>query len=223
MSIGILTWRNETGLMNYPLASAFGVINFILDANFIQFDNTIPVLKTVQVTSEHIYVTVTTDAGDIVITLDSSTFVDGKVERLVSVEGRYLGKIIFGLGAQTLWSDFVNQTIELNISFLPIVVQSIASTGGLYSLHGAYGNVRLISDGNLIFTNVSGTVKFDAIGVPTSVTSNPLKTINGVSPTANAIFLQDSDTIKLDMSLAGLTINLVTDNLSVNTSIIPTI
>lgn len=194
---GILSWQNETGLINYPLIGQVGVSNFIVDANFIQFDNYIPTLNTVVVTSADIKLTITFDLEVVTITVLNLGFVDGHVEKIYGTSGRYLGKIIFGTGAFTLWNNFNNQTITVNVPFVSTVVQSIPTTAGVYSIDGVIGDVVIGLDTNMFVGQTGQLLVLNSVGLPTTGSSPALKTINGVAPINNNIYIEDSDLIKI--------------------------
>ena len=222
MQIGILDWLNECGLDSYPLVESIGVDNFILDANFIQFDSFKPLLSSVVVTSSAIVLNITFDTETKVITVNRSGFTEGQISKIYATSGRYLGKLIFGGGAQTLWDNFLNQTLNTNVNFSPVVVKTIPSSAGVFSLNGLTGALTLGHDAN-IFYGVSGqNVIVNAVGLASSTGLYALKTINGVAPTNNNVFITDSNVIKLIASTASsITVDLATPDLYNTASIIP--
>jgi hypothetical protein len=73
MSAGILAWQNENGLQHYPLVKDTIVKDFIVDASFIQFDNFIPILHSIEVKANKILVTILFDLESVTVEIQRYT------------------------------------------------------------------------------------------------------------------------------------------------------
>lgn len=210
-SYGILEWTNENSLSAYPLSRRMDPPDFIVDATFLQFDGFTPVLKSVTVTSSKLTLVLTTDAGDVSVSVNrptSSYFPGYSVS--VDTSDRHLGYLVFGQGLVTMFALHLDATLKLNIPFSPSVVRGVSSRAGVYSLEGLYGDVVISTgenpeDRTVMLTNVtddypeSGNieVEWSAGSLGRYREEQPLLTINGVSPLDNALFLQESEVIKV--------------------------
>lgn len=227
MNVGILSWQNENGLTPYPLVASFGIDDFLLDANFIQFNNFIPTLNSIKVSEEHISINITFDKIVKEISLNLSSFSVGMSVAIYDGT-RFLGRLTFGNGAYTMWQQYVNQTLKVGKKFLPLVVRSIPSNVGVFSLGKTFGDVTVSPDNNIHFTQTGQQVTIDAYSVLSPLNQNVLKTLNSVAPIANNVFIQDSDLLKIAVSGSNtITISLIgtaiTDVVTELFTVIPTI
>lgn len=213
-NIGILPWWNENSLTPYPLTKGFGYNGFLVAANFIQFDNFIPVLKEILVDDTEVVITLVIDAGEIVSRIDiEDLVVQGHTKKLYDAT-RYIGTLVFGINSYSLVkNDMANQTLKnLNISFLSTTVKSIPTTAGVYSLQKEYGSLTLgNTDGVITYETGSSTLTINAISYPPVKSTTFLKSINSVPPQGNNLYLLDNQVIKyksagaseLEISLVG--------------------
>lgn len=205
MPIDVFAFQNENSYTAYPLDYSSELfpspellpLNFLTDANFIQFDGFIPILQSLEINSTAILLTIKFDLEVVVVTLLFSGFAEGTTVKAYGTNSRYLGKLIFGNGALTLWTSFLNRNIDLNIPFLASVVRPISSSAGVYSIEGVIGAVTLAHDDNIFYDETGNNITLNAVGQLTPVVGNVLKTINGVAPVDNAIFISGSDLIRI--------------------------
>lgn len=214
-TIGILEWTNEHSNSSYPLSKPFTPQDFIVDAMFVQFDGFVPVLKTITIKQGKATIVVTTDAGDVsvIVSRPSISYFPGFAVELRAA-GRFLGQLVFGQGLVTLFSTHLEAVLKPNISFLPSVVRGISSRGGLYSLAGYSGDVNVYTgptpQSRSIFFNQSGNqVTWNAGWAGNQLQQQPLKTLNGVAPRGNALFIEDSELIKATPQGDGVLVSVV--------------
>lgn len=201
----ILPWTNENSLQSFPLSASFLRDDFIVDANFVQFDNFSPVFVRLVVTNTNSTATILTDVGEMSIVVPASSTNQTFTLRTSSL--RFLGSITFGPGAALMCSQYADQAFEVNIPFLPTVVKSIYSGGGVYSISGLTGAVTL-AEADVTYTVNQQAVTLNCITKqPGTVTINPLLSINGVPAHNNAIFIHEGDLIKLTPSTGFVTLS----------------
>jgi hypothetical protein len=104
-NIGVLSWNNETNLSPYPLVSSFGYDDLIIDANFIQLDGFIPVLKTIKTGNDLFEFVIQFDKLIKTITVNKSELLDSPYTILIKDNTRYLGKIVLGSNAVYLYDE----------------------------------------------------------------------------------------------------------------------
>lgn len=213
--IGILEWSNEHSVTSYPLSKAMKPLDFIVDASFVQFDGFIPVLKTVVVTRTQLILTITTDAGDVKVTINkpaTSTFPGTSVS--LESGNRYLGVLVFGQGLADIFTQHLDATLKVNIPFLSSVVRGINSSSGVYSIAGYSGDVDVVTGATpqerSLFFGVDGNrVTWNAGWLGTRVEKVPLKSLNSVLPIGNAVFIEDSDLVKISPSGNDLQVGVI--------------
>jgi len=226
MNIGILDWLNENSKGDYPMSKDIGIKGVIVDASFIQFDDFVPVLKTIKVQETEITFTIQFDKATTTVTVTKSEYTFGIVKKVTLTGNRYVGSLTFGNGIATLFADYLNKTVTVNAAFSPITVCSILSTSGVYSIETFNDVVVIDTDDSgvatLFFTINGNTVKWNAVGLPAEpeVAINPLKTINGAAAKNNALTLKDSTLIKFTPNFGALVVSLV--NSPLNDNIAPT-
>ena len=199
-NIGILSWLNEAALTPYPLQRGFGHDGFLLDANFVQFDNFVPILSTISLGEADLQVTLLIDAGTLTLSIPVSEITGGVMtKRLYDTNSRYVGSLTFGYDVLGPFDVQTAQTLSLNIPFLAHTVKSIPSKAGVYGLDGFYGDVVFSTDTNIFFdfVDVSNEVIFNAVAVPTYSNVKYLKTLNSVHPTLNSVYIKDSEILKI--------------------------
>ena len=208
---GILEWTNENSLSAYPLTKRIEPADFIVDASFLQFDGFTPVLKTVTVTSSKLTILLLTDAGEVSVSVNrpTSSYFPGYAVAVDSGD-RHLGYLVFGQGLVTVFATYLDATLRLNIPFSPSVVRGVSSKAGVYSLEGFYGEV-VISTGEdpaeqtIMLKDVGDTypgegyaeMEWSAGSLGKYHDQQPLLSLNGVSPLDNALFLHESEVIKI--------------------------
>lgn len=211
MAITTTNWRTANSLTAFPLSKSFGVENFIIDANFVQFDAFVPVLQTVVVAEHSITLTILFDTGTQTATIQDTVAVGDEVKFYDGT--RYLGRLLIGQGASTMWIKFTEQTLTLNIPFLSATVRAIPSASGVFSIGGAFGPVRFVSDDVISFDLSGNDVTCHAAALNAPVGEPVLKTINGVEPVANNITFIDTDIIKFGPDGEGIQVALIDPSL----------
>ena len=226
-----LNWQNENGLSSYPFEEDLEIQDFIVDARFVQFDNFTPILNYINVEVSKIELSITFDYGENTNLLFlKSKYDTGEAYRNIRIyqpsNKRYLGSVVFGQGAQTLWREYTGQRIVYNKSFSTDTVRSIPSKDAVYLFDSSYGDITLgrTALDRSIFYNVSeelNSITFNAVGghsvteVIESGLSNSLKQINLVKPIHNNINLASNDVVKITpVNTASLQISLVAGNKS---------
>lgn len=206
---GVLEWTNENGLSSYPLTKMITPSDFLIDASFVQFDGFVPVLKSMTVSQSKVVLVLVTDAGNITVEIAkplSTQFPNTVVA--VTTANRKLGFLVFGQGLATIFSLYLDTTLTLNIPFLPSVVRGVNSNAGVYSIEAYTRAVNIYTgataDQSIFFDVASNNVTWNAGALPTVISTNPLKTLNGVHPIGNAVFIEDSDVIKVLPQSEGL-------------------
>lgn len=229
-----LSWQNENALSSYPFATDLDVQDFIVDAKFVQFDDSIPILNYVTIDLDRIQLNILFDAGEILITFLKTMYDRGEAYRNVRIYNatgdRYMGVISFGPGTQTLWNEFIGRRLQYNIAFSTETTRSIPSKDAVYTFDGYYGDALLnrTQDDAAIFYNVSiplNSVTFNAVGGHSvaGVTPEGLRKINLVGPKNNNVTLSANDVIKINsVNARSLRINLVAGKGS-KTFLLPTL
>jgi hypothetical protein len=213
-----LSWQNENSLSSYPFDTDQDIQDFIVDAQFVQFDLTIPVLNYVLVDVNQLTLNITFDEGLVDVIFLKTIYNKGPAYRTAriynSAKNRYLGSITFGPGTQTLWSDFVGRKIQYTVSFMPETTKSIPSKDAVYIFDGNYGDIRLsrTQDDSTIFYNIASNlnaVVFNAVGGHSvaGIVPEGLRKINLVGPKNNNINLAANDVIKVS-SLNGRSVSI---------------
>jgi hypothetical protein len=221
-SYNILEWHDENSLTSYPLSEELEVQGIFVSANFIQFDNFVPVLNELFVDSSSLNIKITFDFGQhTAITFSKQRYDTGEAYRYLRIytpdKSRYLGSLSFGRGAETLWNEHVGRKFTYTLSFDACTVRSISSASGVYLLDGSYGDVTLdrTEQDSTIFYNISEplkTITFNAVtGHSVEATDTiGLRKINLVSPVRNNINLAANDVIKFTpQNAAALSVDLV--------------
>jgi hypothetical protein len=221
-SYNVLEWQDENSLTSYPLTEELEVQGIFVSANFIQFDNFIPVLNELFVDSESLKLKITFDFGQhTALSFTKQRYNMGEAYRYLRIytpdKSRYLGVLSFGRGAHTLWSEHVGRKFEYSLPFDACTVRSVSSDSGVYLLDGSYGAINMgrTSNDSTIFYNMSSsskTVTFNAVtghSVEAADTIG-LRKINLVSPVKNNINLAANDVIKFNpKNASALSIDLV--------------
>lgn len=211
-----IAYLDENAQTPYPLGVDIGFNSVIVDANFIQFDGFIPILQTIKVDVDSssgtpqvdISITILFDAGAQTVIVSPTT-----QNVYLSAGGRTVGKLVFGVGLSLLSSRFANKLITLNAPFLASTVRSINSKCGVYSLNGHTYTVALQTDDKNMYFNISGnTVTWNCVGFPNTTGGNALKTLNGVSPDNNSIYLSDSTLLRIASGPSSLTFSSIGDS-----------
>jgi hypothetical protein len=194
----ILTWNSETSVSPYPLEKSIGVDNLIIDANFVQFDDFVPILKNVSVSNDTFLITIQFDQVLKTISIEKSLLTGAAYTVVIRDGVRYLGKLVLGPEAANIYQDLVNKTLVQNVRFLSIVVRSIPSNAGVYSIAKLFGDLEFVATDNVSYAVDGQDVTIDAISIPAEISSY-LKTINSIGPVNNNIALKDSETVKISI------------------------
>lgn len=218
MDLGILEWQNEHALTDYPLSSYTGFNDFIVDAAFIQFDNFIPVLQKVVVTSSEITVYILFDCGVKTCSITKDYF--DTCYKFYDKD-RYLGFVVFGRGIYSLFDTAVGKEFVWNIPFAASTVTIVNSKAGVFSLEGLTGDI-LVHTGE---TSITRSIFFEISRELNEITWNAvalkafpdediiaLKTINNVPAVNNEIFLKGSDIIRFVPFESGLKVVLASES-----------
>ena len=205
MSItSVREWTNETGLTTYPLVGNLITTtkkvfpkDFLVDANFVQYDGFIPSITSVTVTDATITIVLNCDEGATSVAYTKAEFEAATRSVRVYLDGRYIGRLVFGDGTAFVFADFRDETMTKPVAFLPVVVRNIPLASGVFSVDGLSGVVAVQSSDDTMFFNVaSQVVTLNAVYVPPAVTS-VLKTLNLRPPTDNNIILSSTEIIKI--------------------------
>ena len=217
MNTNISSWLTEHTLTPYPLTKSFGYDGFIIDANFIQFDNFIPVLQTISLNSTNIFITIIFDKVTKILDCAISSINTVGSELRIYDGARYLGLLVFGSGVQRFVdSNTDNITLDLNLGFLPHTVKSIPSNCGVFALNNQFGALGFTSDDNINYDVAGNDITFNAIYVPPSPDTPYLKTLNIVGPTLNSVFIKSTELIKVSGQSSTVEISLIGNTLNTN-------
>lgn len=224
MNIGALEWLNEHALTDYPLTKYVGIHDFLLDANFVQFDGFVPVLKQCTVLKDQLDLLIQFDEETKKVSIAKQGFIPETSIEITS-NSRYLGCIVLGPGLFTLFDKDIGTVFNWNIPFSSSTVVAVNKEAGVYSIDSLFGNVSFDTGTGIARTifygilteNNSSTVIWNAVSLPDSVFSDivPLKTLNGVHPVKNAVTIKGSELIKITPSLNTLTFGLSTEGTNV--------
>lgn len=213
---GVLEWRNEHSASSYPLSQPLFISDLIVDANFVQFQNTPPVLVSIAVTTTTAAIVISVNSVNYTLTLTKPTaiYTADYSFKLFDDSDNYIGTVVFGNGVNALFERFASTSKVLNIPFLPICLTELSEDAGVYSLDTLYGNVNfdtLDSGIKHIWTDITNNlVKWNAVTIPSVQTANALKTINGVTPRDNNIVIQDDPILRFVTTNDGLSVQLAT-------------
>lgn len=224
----VLPWQGEHSLSGFPFDVELDTRDFIVDAQFIQFEGFTPTLNHIYVEYDRIKLSMTFDYGtQTSVELLKAAYDRGDSYRSLHIytpaRDRYLGTLTFGAGALTLWESYTGQKISYNSQFTPSVVRSIPLMDAVYTLDSSYGDVTLgrTEADSTIFYNVSenlNALTFNAVtghSVPDDAKPVGLRKINLVTPLHNNINLASNDVIKIaSFNSQSLTVNLVSGNVS---------
>lgn len=224
-----LSWQNENALSGCPFSIEPEIQNFIVDAKFVQFDGFVPTLDYIIVQPDKIYFAITFDCGQVVTSnFLKETYDLGEEYRSLrlytSNNDRYLGVLVFGLGAADLWQNYIGRKLTFSQSFSPTTVRSVPFKDAVYLFDGNYGELQLsrTSLDSSVFYNTSAalnSITFNAVaghsvtqGTSVQILEKKgLRKINLVPPVNNNINLMSNDVIKIKtFNASSLTIELVT-------------
>jgi hypothetical protein len=220
--VGVLSWNNENALTPYPLTKSFGYDSFLLDAQFIQFDNFVPTLRSITVSNDDVLIDILFDTGSIITTIPKDDLGGAGVVKKIYDGERYVAKLVFGIGADTLINEDVPNltTKRINVPFLASTVRSIPTKAGVFSIADLYGAVELESDEFISYDVevLDAEVTFNAISGFQYEDELYLKTLNLIGPTNNSVFLKDNQVIKIhpagtgsiEISLVGTELGAIT-------------
>lgn len=206
----VLAWDNENTLSPYPLTKSFGYDSLLIDANFVQFDSFIPVLKSIQLTDDSITLIINFDFVTKKLVYTISELVTPGATKTIKHNDRYLGTLVFGTGIGKFINSNGNQTLlTVNIPFLAHTVRSIPSKAGVFTLDDKYGNLTFLSDNYISYDVTDNDVTFNAVAYPALSNEPYLKTLNSVGPTNNSVFIKNTDIIKVAGDSSTVTVSLV--------------
>jgi hypothetical protein len=205
-NIGTLSWQNDNGLNNYPLMSdSIKIPNVIVDANFLTLDGFIPVLKTMKMSPNTFIITLSVFSG--VITVETEYPLANNTLNVSDGVIKH-GVIVFGDGLQQLRNKYKFSLINVNTAFSPMVVTSLNSKLGVFSIDNMFGDVHITADvkNHVQFTEQAGEVHFDAISFPDCNGLTPLLSLNGTH--ANSVNIKTSDVLNVSAEPGKVTISL---------------
>lgn len=195
-SYQVLEYENENSFTNYPFQTSIFLSNLFVEAKFFQYDNFIPVFNFVRVLEDEAIFTFTFDFGIKQITLandfDTTNFVE------ITDVSRHVGKFKLGAGFYELFTSYVGQTEDVEVSFAINTIKTIPSKAGLFSLSGINGAIEVLTDDNLFFELDGQQVTWNAVARDAANNLNYLKTINNVAPVNNNIFFADNELLKVN-------------------------
>jgi hypothetical protein len=201
-----LDWENQNAVSAYPFTQISAFNNIIVDASFQQFDNFIPTMNYLLISSNSITVNITYDKGTGNFILEQSDYNDGLNFIRMFDSTRYIGRLTFGTAVTNLWNLYVGQKIDFDLQFVATTVRSIASSCGVFSIASLYGSVGFnaaVDDETVFFNtnNSSNFITFNAVGnykLPGSPPTQALKLLNLMAPINNNIFFSSSDVIQIN-------------------------
>jgi hypothetical protein len=217
MDTGILSWLNEASLTPYPLQHGFGCDGFLLDANFVQFDNFVPILTSLSLNELNLSINLQIDVGAIALSIPVGELTGSVLMKtLYDSSGRYVGCLTFGYDILGPFDRQSVQTVDVNIPFLPHLVKSIPLKAGVYAIDGVYGPVIIHKDDNIFFDfiGLNNEIVFNAIAVPQATAIPYLKTLNSIEPMNNSVYMQDTEILKITSpSTATIQFSIIGSNL----------
>lgn len=198
MQVGVLPWTNENSLTPYPLTRSFGYDTLLVDANFIQFDGFVPILKSISRDDDSLVFTIQFDLEQVDLTVDIPEMLPG-VTVPISSSGRFLGSLTVGTGTSRFVDNALGtqSVIELNIPFISSLVKSIPSTAGVYSIESKYGDLTFEHDSKIWYDVDGQDVTFNAVSGLDYDGELYLKTLNSVSPIDHGVRMEDNQVIKI--------------------------
>lgn len=200
----VISWQSETSLSPYPLSKSIGFDNLLIDANFVQFDNFAPVLKSVYAANDIITFEILFDKLKKTISIARSSLTGIPYTVVIRDNTRYLGKLVLGPEASSLYDDLASRRFDLDVKFLSFLVKSIPSKVGVYSIDNLFGGVQFGNDANVFYQITGNNVTFNAVATPTQNPNLYLKTINGVGPSSNNFKIVESSIVKITGNGAGV-------------------
>jgi hypothetical protein len=221
-----LDWQNENALSSYPFVFDIFQQDLVVDASFVQFDSFLPVLNSVLVNADNIEFEILYDSGITTGTIFKNIYSLGAAHRSVRVYNpdgsRYLGTVVIGVGAETLWNSYVGRGFTPYVEFCAASVRSIPSKDAVYLFDSNYGDIELgrVTGDSTIFYNVSldlNSITFNAVTGHSVDGLEPqgLRRINLVPPFKNNINLASNDVIKFStLNNSSLDVSLVSGTAS---------
>jgi len=207
MSAKVIEWENEHALSAYPFTVDAPLNNVIVDASFQQFANFVPLINYIEVSSTFLTINLTYDTGTSNFVLQQADYLAGLNYIRLTVGTRYIGRITFADGVNTLWNNYVGEKVIYNLLFVASTVRSINEQAGVFYLNNLFGNIVLSSSSTdeTVFFNTNNDIyknfiTFNAVGnhkFPLTTSFQALKKINLMSPVNNNIFIASSDVIQI--------------------------
>jgi hypothetical protein len=217
MSIGILSWTNETSLSPYPLSKSFGYDNFLVDANFVQFDDFVPVLQSIKLEDDMLTMAILFDSGVVETNINTSYLQMHRFMLKIKSDDRVLGHIVFGPDTNRFIEDnFSNRTTKvLNIPFLASTVKVIPLKSGVFSIDGKFGPLHVFSEEVIWYDVNDNDVTFNAVSGLNYTEDIYLKSLNTVLPISNGVYVEDNQVIKFrSIGAAAIEVSLVGSELT---------
>lgn len=227
METGALEWLNEHALTDYPLTGYAGVYDFLLDANFVQFDGFVPILVQGEVKQDSLVLDIQFDRSLVQLTLlQNSVLPESSVRVYEADTSRYLGCLVFGSGIYSLFQNSIGTVFSWNLPFCASTVIPVNSRNGVYSIDKVSGDLNISTgiDKNhrTIFFGVdvpNKTVIWNAVGLDEIKDVNvALKTLNGVRPINNTVIVGGSELIKVTPGSGSLSFGVAAAGTNVITS-----
>lgn len=218
MSTIVQEWENEHSQSAYPFTQDALYNNIIVDASFQQFANSGVTLNYIQVNLTSLDLNLTYDIGTSDFTLQQSDYLSGINYIRLVVGTRYVGRITFQDGVNTLWNNYVGQQLNFNLSFVATTIRSFNLNAGVYSIAGITGNVIFgTTDSNVFYNSADSDngnfITFNAVGnheLPETTTFQALKKLNLLTPISNNIFISSSDVVQINGDgIGSLNVSLV--------------
>lgn len=193
----VLSWQNETTLSPHPLERSIGPDSLLIDANFVQFDNFVPVLNAISAENDKISFEIQFDRVLKVVEVDKSDLTGVPYVVTIREGTRYLGKLVLGADALNLYDDLASRRLITATKFLKYLVKSIPAGCGVYKVENLHGAVELTSDSYVNYDILGQDVTFSAVALPEISTEPYLKTLNLISPVQNNVYMKDSPLVKI--------------------------
>lgn len=169
--IGVTQWQDDES--DYPLRGAGSLAGIFCDANFVTFNNFIPVLTNVSLIDSNLSLAIQFDDAVQTFTTPITNAIQGNVLRL-RTSSRSYGCVVFGRLIADVVTGLLGTNITTNISFESITVRTINKSNGLYSLNGLSGNVNIVLDTNMQYNGSA----FSAVSMPDNIATINTSTTN---------------------------------------------
>jgi hypothetical protein len=210
--------EDEFRLSGYPFVRESVLDGLFVEATFVQFLG-VPVLSAFQFGNTLLQVTISFEEGEITSTLEVSLYQQG-ARRLIfrRTDGTFLGVVVFGEDVLSKFQPlYFGKLMLVSEAFSTSTTTHVHSDAGIFKLNSFYGDIvvrRAIEPGfideRVFFTKHQDYVTINCVyghKIPTTVPPI-LKQVNGITPTNNAIFFNNSELLKFKSSMSPGSLNI---------------